>query len=412
MKLWISIAVVLFAVIWLSFFLYDSQTSYGVGVSDKSLKVQTIAKGISSPTSMTFIDSKNILVLEKNTGKARLISNGVLRPSPVLNFSVNTDSERGLLGAATYKSTNSGKTFVFLYYTEEQQGQDLRNRVYRFEWNGSVLENPLLMLDLPALPGPNHDGGKLLIGTDRNLYVVIGDVNHKGKLQNVEDGPDPDDTGVIFRINPESFSVASKTNPFSPSQTVDLQSRYVAYGIRNSFGLAMDPLTGRLWETENGPDKYDEINYIRNSDSSGFNGGWRKVMGPISRSTITPDQLVNFQNFKYYDPVFSWKKPVAVTGIDFFHSSKLGSKYKDNLFVGDYNNGNLYFFKINDKRSGLSFSSSQKKLKDLVVDSNSELSKIKFGTGFNGITDVKMGPDGLLYVLSINGGTLYRVGPK
>jgi hypothetical protein len=80
------------------------------------------------------------------------------------------------------------------------------------------------------------------------------------------------------------------------------------------------------------------------------------------------------------------------------------------LFVGDYNNGNLYFFKINDKRTGLSFSSSQKKLKDLVVDSNSELSKIKFGTGFNGITDVKTGPDGLLYVLSINAGTLYRVG--
>src|SRR4029079_14094878 len=102
-------------------FLYNPQTSYGVGVSDKSLKVQTIAKGISSPTSMTFIDSKNILVLEKNTGKARLISNGVLRPSPVLNFSVITDSERGLLGAATYKSTSSGKTFVFLYYTEEQQ---------------------------------------------------------------------------------------------------------------------------------------------------------------------------------------------------------------------------------------------------------------------------------------------------
>lgn len=345
MKLWISIAVVLSAVIWLSFFLYNPQISYGVGVSDKSLRVQTIAKGISSPTSMTFIDSKNILVLEKNTGKARLISNGVLRPSPVLYFSVNTDSERGLLGAATYKSTDSSKTFVFLYYTEEQQGQDLRNRVYRFEWNGSVLENPLLILDLPALPGPNRDGGKLLIGTDRNLYVIIGDVNHKGKLQNIKDGPDPDDTGVIFKINPESFSAASKSNPFSPSQTVDLQSRYVAYGIRNSFGLAMDPLTGRLWETENGPDKYDEINYIRNSDSSGFNGGWRKGMGPISRSTTTPDQLVNFQNFNYYDPVFSWKKPVAITGIDFFHSSKLVSKYKDNLFVGDFNNGNLYFLR-------------------------------------------------------------------
>lgn len=76
-------------------------------------------------------------------------------------------------------------------------------------------------------------------------------------------------------------------------------------------------------------------------------------MGPISRSTITSDQLVNFQNFKYQDPVFTWIRPVAITGIDFFHSSKLGSKYKDNLFVGDINNGNLYSFKINDERSGL-----------------------------------------------------------
>jgi glucose/arabinose dehydrogenase len=164
----------------------------------------------------------------------------------------------------------------------------------------------------------------------------------------------------------------------------------------------MDSLTARLWENEKGPDKYDEINYIRNSVSSGFDGGWKKVMGPISRSSVTPHQLVNFQNLKYYDPVFSWKKPVAVTGIDFFHSAKLGIKYKDNLFVGDFNNGNLYFFKINEKRSDLSFSSRQKKLNDLVVDTDSELYEVKFGTGFNGITDMKTGPDGLLYVLSID----------
>ena len=82
------------------------------------------------------------------------------------------------------------------------------------------------------------------------------------------------------------------------------------------------------------------------------------------------------------------------------------------MFVGDYNNGNLYFFKINDKRSGLSFTSSQQSLKDLVVDNDSELGKVKFGSGFNGVTDVKMGPDGLLYVLSSKAGTLYRVVPK
>ena len=166
-------------------------------VSDKKLKVQTVAQGLSSPTSIAFIDSKNILVLEKNTGNVRLISNGVLQPNSILTVSVNGANERGLLGVATLTNI---KTFVFLYYTEQVQGQELRNRVYRYEWTGSSLSNPALILDLPALPGPNHNGGKLLISSDKNLYVVIGDLNHNGKLQNINDGPDPDDTGVIFQI--------------------------------------------------------------------------------------------------------------------------------------------------------------------------------------------------------------------
>jgi glucose/arabinose dehydrogenase len=99
-------------------------------------------------------------------------------------------------------------------------------------------------------------------------------------------------------------------NPFTSSQADDLLSRYYAYGIRNSFGLAMDAMTGRLWETENGPDSYDEINYIQhdvNGVLTGFNGGWKKIMGPISRTQVSPDELVNFPNFKYKDPVSAWK---------------------------------------------------------------------------------------------------------
>ncbi len=365
-------------------------------ISDSNLKVETVTQGLSSPTSMAFIDSKNILILEKDTGKVRLISNGILKSSPILTVSVDSDSERGLLGVATLKtSTVSGNTkiFVFLYYTAKD-GTQLRNKLFRYEWTGSTLINPILVLDLPALPGPNHDGGKLLISSDQRLYAIIGDLNHNGKLQNVQDGPDPDDTSVIFKIDPIRLTTASTDNPFSTSQTqtTDLKSRYFAYGIRNSFGLAMDGLTGRLWQTEN--------------------SGWKKVMGPISRTQVTPDQLVNFPGFKYHDPVFSWKKPVAVTGLAFFQSSKLGIKYKDNLFVGDYDNGNLYFFKVNSERTGLTFDSNQQGLKDLVADDENELSSIKFGSGFNGITDVKRSPDGLLYVVSIKDGKLYRIVPK
>src|SRR6476620_2278934 len=304
---------------------------------DPKLKVETLAKGLSSPTSMAFIDTSNILVSEKD-GQVRLVSNGVLEDKPVLQVSVDTESERGLLGIAIMNSTKTNlannSKFVYLYYTEPKGG-DLRNRVYRYEWKGQNqnLVNPTLILDLPALPGPNHDGGKLVIGPDHYLYAVIGDLNHRGKLQNANDGPDHDDTSVILRVNPNDGS-AVKDNPFIKDANIAMH-KYYAYGIRNSFGITFDPITGNLWQTENGPDAYDEINVVK----PGFNSGWIKVMGPLSRNEITttittasgtnnPPQLVNFPGAHYADPVFSWKNPVAVTSIEFIKSLAMGEKYK------------------------------------------------------------------------------------
>jgi aldose sugar dehydrogenase len=398
-------------------------------VKDPNLKVEVFAHGLNSPTSMAFLDSNHILVLEKETGAVRLILNGQLQNQPILKLSVNSEVERGLLGIATDttmikqtyaqssadNSTIIKKMYVFLYYTEESNNGQLRNRVYRYQWNGVNLINPVLILDLPALPGPNHDGGKLVIGTrDHHLYAVIGDLNHRGQLQNIKGGSAPDDTSVIIRVNPIDGSPA-KDNPFvsdnSDSPTTISSTRYYyAYGIRNSFGLAFDPITGNLWDTENGEDLYDEINVIK----PGFNSGWIKVMGPIARSGITgEDQLVNLPGSKYIDPVFSWKNVVAVTGIEFLNSSKLGDKYKDNVFVGDYNNGNLYFFKLNNTRTGFNFNSNHQPggLSDLVADNDQEVSEVTFGTGFGAITDVKTGPDGYMYIISITDGNIYRILP-
>ena len=194
--------------------------------------------------------------------------------------------------------------------------------------------------------------------------------------------------------------------PFEKAGAQNPLYRYYAYGIRNSFGMAFDPVTSKLWETENGPSSFDEINVIK----PGFNGGWKKVFGPIARSDVTQSDLVLFPGSTYYDPVLSWKDPPALTGIEFFNSSKLGTEYRNNLFVGDYNNGNLYFFKLNGTRTGLELNGLSG-LSDLVVDNPKELSEITFGTGFGGITDIKTGPDGFLYIVSISDGIIYRVTP-
>jgi aldose sugar dehydrogenase len=186
-------------------------------------------------------------------------------------------------------------------------------------------------------------------------------------------------------------------------------TRYFAYGIRNSFGMDFEPVTGKLWITENGDNAYDEINIVE----PGFNSGWHKVMGPIARTNVTVENdLTIFNGAKYEDPVFSWYAPVGVTDIEFLNSSELGDRYKNNIFVGDINYGNLYFFEVNQDRSGLTFH--DPRLLDLVADPvkedvRGELSSLILGEGFGRITDVESGPDGFLYILTYEDGKIYRI---
>ena len=395
------------------------QTAYAQPtINDPNLSAEAVVAGLSFPTSMAFLDETNILILEKE-GSVRLVSNGVLQDTPVLQIPVNSQNERGLLGVEVVNGSNisagtapngvSLQSTVFLYFTEEGGGGgedgELRNRVYKYQWNGQSLVNPTLILDLPAGPGTNHQGGKLIVGPDGYLYGIIGELQREGQLQNIQGGPNPDDSGVIFRVNPQDGSAASD-NPFQG----DPLNRYFAYGVRNSFGMAFDPITGILWDTENGEESYDEINIV----NPGFNSGWKAVMGPISTAGISENNLVQFPGSNYADPVFSWVESFGITDIEFLNSQQLGQRYANNIFVGDITQGNLYFFEVNENRNGLNLNTqSHPGLSDLVADTDDESSSIILGTGFTGITDIETGPDGFLYVLThdreTGDGNLYRI---
>ncbi|HET6807909.1 MAG TPA: PQQ-dependent sugar dehydrogenase [Nitrososphaera sp.] len=370
-------------------------------ISDPNIRVEKVITGLEMPTSMAFLDNDDIIITQKDNGRVRLVSNGILQPQPILQVPVVNNSERGLLGVATANTTSSTTKTVFVYYTEPV-GEQVKNRLYRYEWSGTGnLTGGQLILDLPGEPGPNHDGGKIAIGPDRMLYTVIGDLNRDGMLQNVIEGPLPDGTSVILRVDSDGNGVG---NPLAGGGA-DL-SKYYAYGIRNSFGFDFDPLTGILWDTENGPADFDEINIVL----PGFNSGWNRVMGPIGREGITPQDLVQFQGSHYADPVFSWLRSGGITDIEIFNSSSLGERYTYNMFVGDINNGNLYFFTINSNRTGLDLGGIAG-LEDLVADNNEELDAVIFGREFSGgITDIETGPDGYLYILTL-AGDLYRIIP-
>ena len=372
-------------------------------LNNPKLHVREVTSGLSQPTAMAFIGPGDILVLQKGDGRVRRVINGMLQPGHVLDVAVDSASERGLLGIAIHPGFPS-TPFVYLYYTQsntagDSSGSPLANRVYRYTWNGSALVSPSLILDLPVTPGPNHNGGTITFGPDGKLYIVIGDLNRDGQLQNFSTGPAPDNTGVIFRVNDDGST--PNDNPFF-AQGGNL-AKYYAYGVRNSFGLAFDPITGELWDTENGLDTYDEINLVL----PGFNSGWEQLMGPDSRDPQGLGNLVFFPGSHYADPKFSWFNTVGPTALVFLNSARLGVEYGNDLFVGDIKNGNLYRFRVNAARNGLDFTSPG--LSDLVADSNAEFQEVLLGTGFGGITDLKVGPDGLLYVLSFGLGKIFVI---
>jgi len=227
---------------------------------------------------MTFLGSNDILVTEKETGKVMRIIDGQIQNTPVLDVSVANSIERGLLGIAVAKQPD-GTTYVFLYYTEsgnDEDGSDVEdnadpegNRLYRYEFVDGQLINPVLLLDLTATP-PNdrgeHNGGKVRIGSDNNVYFIVGEVGgHRTQAQNIEDGPEPNGLGGVLRITQDGDIVEGDII-FGDESPLDL---YYAMGIRNSFGMDFDPVTGNLWDTENGPTAGDEINWVY----PGFNSG-------------------------------------------------------------------------------------------------------------------------------------------
>ena len=412
-------------------------------INDTNLKLELVSEGLQLPTQMAFIGPDDILVLEKDTGTVKRIVNGTILQEPILDVNVATAYERGLVGIAIAENYNEttqrNASIVYLYYTESEQdanddcssstscsdeNEPLGNRLYRYELVDNKLVNPNLLLDSPAIPGGSHNGGSILIGSDNNMYIPIGEVSYMaGQISNDDDGPPPDGRGGILRVTQQgeavetSLNIDDENDENSDENSIngilgdeDPLNKYYAYGIRNSFGIDFDPVTGKLWDTENGPGFGDEINLVE----PGFNSGWSRVQGIWERKDYNggpvapeqPDDLIDFGGKgKYSTPEFIWNQTVGVTSIKFLDSDKLGKDYQNDMFVGNIHNGNLYHFDLSEDRNQLILDGP---LKDRIANNQDELQKAILGHGFNGITDIEVGPDGYLYVLSY-AGQIFRI---
>jgi glucose/arabinose dehydrogenase len=398
-------------------------------VTDSSLAVQQVLPdgSLAQPTTIAFLANNDFLVLEKG-GSVRRVINGVLQGAPVLTVPVDPTNERGLLGIAI---ASGSPRWVFLYYTQAGAGgAPIANRLWRYTWNGSALVSGVMLLDLPYLDGPNHDGGAVVlgpagqfpgVGDGAAVFTVIGDLNRNGQLQNNAAGAPPDDTSVIFRILQDGSPAPG--NPFTPycsgttTQTCTTNANcpagqqcqtqvadYYAYGVRNSFGLTIDRTNGRLWQTENGPGNWDEVNLV----APGMNSGWNDIMGFDSLDPQGVGDLFNMPGAggTYNDPEFAWNLTVAPTGIVLPFASSLGPAYDSVALVGDNNFGNIYRFPMNAARTGFVLPAP---LDDLIANNTTEALTARWGSGFGAVTDLEQAPNGDVYAVDIINGTVYRI---
>src|SRR5215212_11318247 len=407
----------------------DGSSDESIILSDPKLKIELVTSGLDFPTTMGFLGPDDFLILEK-AGTVKRVTNGVILDKPLLQVDVSVKDERGLLGIAISKKKNLGDDNgtssiqnsnishnVFLYYVVcEGKNTDCQNRIYRYELDNknNVLMNPKLLLSIPSFPDPAHIGGIIDIGPDNNLYVTVGNFQHtipseiyRTKTQNYVDGKPVDGRAGVLRITQDGKPVGKGI--LGSEYPLNL---YYAYGVKNSFGIDFDPVTKKLWFTENGPQFGDEINLAEpgfNSGSDKIFGIWRvdekgKKLQSDSKDgeyvTVVgnnPEDLVYFNGKGYYSsPEFTWDKSVAPTALLFLDSKNLGAEYENDMFVGSVD-GQIFHFDLNDNRTALLLKGV---LEDKIASDDTEFAEILFAEGFSIITDLKQGPNGNLYVVS------------
>ena len=240
----------------------DASISPPVTLGDPRIG-EVVAQDLRVPWGMAVLADGSALVGERNSGRVLLVDGRSVVEIGSVDVAKDT-SEGGLLGVAVSPKDESQ---VFVYYTSAQD-----NRIARFDFDGSKLSGGEVILS--GIPrASNHNGGRMAFGPDGYLYVGTGDAAERPNSQNKESL-----AGKILRI--DTSGQPAPDNPFG--------NEVYSLGHRNVQGLAFDA-DGRLWASEFGQNRLDEINLI----VSGGNYGWPEVEGVGD-------------NDKFVNPLVTW----------------------------------------------------------------------------------------------------------
>lgn len=326
------------------------------------------------PVGLVFTPDGELLYTEKSTGNVRLVdTDGLRQRAPVLSLTVNALQERGMQNI-TLDPDFENNGYVWVFYTAAGTAKAYpANKVLRFRLEEGRAYDQTEMFAVPIDSGfLVHNGGGLQFDEDGFLYIGIGDYGDPSRPQDLTI---PHGKIHRFAVSGDRLTVPDD-NPIAGSSIF-------AYGLRNPFDLAFDPVSGRLFATENGDNCDDEINLIL----PGYNYGYRQEYECVGRQYIAGLG-------KYLPPLASYTPTIAPVGIVFYKGDAF-PRWRNDLFFCSWNDGQLHHLRLSEGRNRILF------------DRPLELGAVHCRI------DITVSPDGAIYFGTIDdeGGAIYRLVP-
>jgi glucose/arabinose dehydrogenase len=334
-------------------------------------RVVVVTKGLSHPWRLTWLPDGNMLVTER-AGKLRIIRNGVLDPEPIAGVpAVHAVRLSGLMDVVLHPNFAQNK-YVYLTYTKDINltTGDVSTTLARGRLEGNALVDVKDLLVADTWPGNGGSGSRIVFGDDGYLYMSTGASNGNA-AQEVESL-----RGKILRLKDDGTPAPG--NPFADRPGA--KPEVFSMGHRNVMGLAFNPSTGELWNSEMGPNGGDEINIIR----AGKNYGWpvisfgRTYEGPWVSEIPYKDGMTG--------PVSYFMPGISPSGLMFYTGDRFPA-WKNSLFVGAMRVGQIpgtgHLVRIFFDENG-----NERRRETLLRDLNQR------------IRDIRQGPDGLIYLLT------------
>jgi glucose/arabinose dehydrogenase len=362
-------------ILWLLFVAPVALAAQNYQSDEHTFRVVRLLKGLEHPWSLAFLPDGRMLVTER-PGRLDLVARDFRRTKVEGVPPVFAQGQGGLFDVALHPQFEKNG-FVYLSYAAPGDG-GASTELARARLNGSRLEDlHVIFRQEPKTAGGLHFGGRIVFDREGYLYLTLGE---RGQMQRAQ--LPENHHGSVIRLHDDGR--VPQDNPFAGKPGWKPEKHDL--GHRNQQGAALHPQTGLLWTHEHGPQGGDEVNVIR----PGANYGWPVITYGVNYGTGTKIGE-GTRKEGMAQPVHYWVPSIAPSGMAFYSGDRF-PRWKGNLFVGALKNQMLV---------------------RLVLDGEKVVKEERLLKGVLGrIRDVRMGPDGLIYLLTDeSNGVLARLEP-